>query len=100
MKRSLVLFTGLLASTVVFAQAAAPSPSPRSEGVERHHERAEKKFSEADSNHDGLISQSEWQSASLRRAAEHFRKLDGNRDGKLSGEELRAGWERRQEESR
>ena len=91
MKRSLILFTGLLAATTVFAQSAAPRADEGERYRERHQERAEAKFGESDSNHDGSISQSEWQSASLRRANEHFQKLDGNRDGKVSREEMSSG---------
>ena len=87
MKRSLILITGLLAATTALAQSTV-APRPRGDDGQRHRERAEAKFGEADSNHDGVISQSEWQSASLRRAKEHFEKMDGNRDGKLSREEM------------
>jgi hypothetical protein len=95
MKRSPILltclFTCLLTGTAAFAQSTAP----RTDDGERHGDRrgafAAAKFAEADSNHDGAISKSEWQSASLRRAAEHFQKMDGNRDGKLRQEEMAAG---------
>jgi hypothetical protein len=88
MKRSLFLLTGLLASTAALAQSTAPRSD---DGGDRRGGFAAAKFAEADSNHDGAISQSEWQSASLRRAAEHFQKMDSNRDGKLSQEEMAAG---------
>jgi Ca2+-binding EF-hand superfamily protein len=91
MKRSLILLTAMLASTAAFAQSAAPRADESEHRGERYRERAEEKFSEADSTHDGSISQSEWQSASLRRASERYRKLDGNRDGKLRHEEMAAG---------
>jgi Ca2+-binding EF-hand superfamily protein len=90
MKRSLILLTGLLAASAAFAQSTV-APAARGEDGNRYRERAEAKFGEADSNHDGAISQSEWQSASLRRAKEHFEKMDGNRDGKLSAEEMSSG---------
>ena len=86
MKRSLFLITGLLATSVVLAQSAAPPPQDG--GRERWKERADAKFNEADGNHDGNISQSEWQSARLREANEHFQRLDGNRDGKISRAEM------------
>jgi Ca2+-binding EF-hand superfamily protein len=89
MKRVSLLIIGLLASATVLAQTAAPSPQDG--GRERWKERADAKFGEADSNHDGNISQSEWQSASLRAAKEHFQKLDANRDGKLTRAEMDAG---------
>lgn len=86
MKRVSLLIIGLLASATVLAQTAAPSPQDG--GRERWKERADAKFGEADSNHDGNISQSEWQSASLRAANEHFQRMDSNRDGKLSRTEM------------
>ena len=88
MKRICFLLAGLLATTAVLAQSAAPPPAGG--GHERWKERADAKFGEADSNHDGNISQSEWQSARLREANEHFQRLDGNRDGKLSRTEMEA----------
>ena len=91
MKRSLILLTAVLASTAAFAQSAAPRADEGEHRGERYRERAEEKFSETDSNHDGSISQSEWQSASLRRSSERFQSLDGNRDGKLSHEEMASG---------
>ena len=87
MKRASLLIIGLLASATVLAQSAAPSQDA---GRERWKERADAKFGEADSNHDGNISQSEWQSARLREANEHFQRLDGNRDGKLSRTDMEA----------
>ena len=93
MKRSLLLFSGLLATGVVLAQTATPPPSnaQRDEMRQRWHERSEAKFGEADSNHDGNISQSEWQSARLKEANEHFQRLDTDRNGKLSKTEMEAG---------
>ena len=91
MKRSLILLTGLLACSAALAQSAAPRADEGERRGERHREFAEAKFADADSNHDGSISQSEWQSASLRRASEHFQKLDSNRDGKLTQAEMDAG---------
>lgn len=57
-------------------------------------------FGNADSNHDGRLSQSEWQSARLREATEKFRRMDANRDGALTPEELRAAREQRREQRR
>ena len=50
MKRSLLLFSGLLATGVVLAQTATPPPSnaQRDEMRQRWHERSEAKFGEAD----------------------------------------------------
>jgi hypothetical protein len=87
MNRIPVLLSVLLVSGTVLAQTAAPPP-PQDGGRERWRERADQKFGEADSNHDGNISQSEWQSARLREANEKFQKLDANRDGKLSRTEM------------
>jgi Ca2+-binding EF-hand superfamily protein len=95
MKKLTILLAGALASASVLAQTAAAPESSREERMQRHHERAEAKFAEADSNHDGAISQSEWQSARLREATEHFRKIDANRDGKLSREEMQQSREQR-----
>jgi len=92
MKRIPLLLTALLVSGASFAQSAAPPPPQDGGGRERMRdhmrERAEQKFNAADSNHDGNISQSEWQSAQLREANEHFQKLDANRDGKISRTEM------------
>jgi Ca2+-binding EF-hand superfamily protein len=88
MKKLTLLFAGVLASASVLAQTASAPETTREQRMQRFHERAEAKFAEADSNHDGAISQSEWQSARLREATEHFHKLDVNRDGKLSREEM------------
>ena len=96
MKTLPILFFGVLASAAAFAQSAtAPEPA-RGDRMQRHHERAEAKFAEADSNHDGAISQSEWQSARLREANERFQKLDANRDGRLSKVEVEQAREQRQ----
>jgi len=90
MKRLPLLLSTLLVSGTVLAQTAAPPPPDAGRDRMRDHmrERAEQKFNEADSNHDGNISQSEWQSASLREAKEHFTRLDANRDGKVSRAEM------------
>jgi Ca2+-binding EF-hand superfamily protein len=96
MKKLPILLAGVLASASALAQTAtAPEPQRGERTMQRHHERAEAKFAEADSNHDGAVSQSEWQSARLREATEHFRKLDANRDGKLTREEMQAAREQR-----
>jgi hypothetical protein len=88
-QRHIYLLAGLcvLGSTLALA-AADPA---------RGHARAEAAFDERDSNHDGRLSQSEWQAAQLRKANERFRQMDANRDGSLSREELQqAARERRQ----
>jgi Ca2+-binding EF-hand superfamily protein len=96
MKTLPILIAGLLATAAAFAQTAAAPAPPR--GERTHHpfrEHAEAKFAEADSNHDGAVSLSEWQAARLREAKEHFQKLDMNRDGKLTREEMAAAREQR-----
>jgi Ca2+-binding EF-hand superfamily protein len=86
MKRISLLLGTLLVSTTVLAQSAAPPAQDA--GRQRWHDRSDTRFTEADSNHDGDISQSEWQSARLRDANEWFQRLDSNRDGKLTRTEL------------
>jgi Ca2+-binding EF-hand superfamily protein len=90
MKRLPLLLTALLLSGAALAQSATPAPSEGGHERMREHmrERAEHKFGEADSNHDGNISQSEWQSARLREANAAFQKYDANRDGKISRAEM------------
>ena len=95
MKTLPILLAGVLASASAFAQDAA-APEPRGEHKQRMHDRAEAKFSEADSNHDGAISQAEWQSARLREANARFQKLDANRDGRLTELEMQQAREQRQ----
>jgi Ca2+-binding EF-hand superfamily protein len=88
--RHTLLATGLLAATATLAAfAASAGEDPRAERMQQHEQRADAAFAESDSNHDGRLSQSEWQSARLRDAAEKFKKLDLNRDGNLSREEMR-----------
>jgi Ca2+-binding EF-hand superfamily protein len=86
MNRSALLLAGLLASPTALAQTAAAPPKDGARP--RMHDFAGAKFTEADSNHDGNISQSEWQSARLREANEAFQRIDANRDGKLSRTEM------------
>jgi hypothetical protein len=88
-QRHAYLLAGLCALGTSFAIAAA--------GPARSHPRADAAFEERDSNHDGRLSQSEWQAAQLHKANERFRQMDANRDGSLSREELQqAARERRQ----
>lgn len=94
MKRIPLLLTAMLLSGTAFAQTATPPPERRMDPEQMHgawRERAEHKFNEADSNHDGSLSQSEWQSARLRESNEMFQKMDANRDGKISRTELQQG---------
>jgi Ca2+-binding EF-hand superfamily protein len=87
MKRSILFISGLLATGIVFAQATTPPTTQDDRGERmrnRWQEKLDAKFGEADSNHDGTISQSEWQSARLREANEQFQRMDANRDGKLT----------------
>jgi hypothetical protein len=97
MKRSILLISGLLATGIVLAQTATPPPQgDHGERMRnRMQERLDAKFQESDSNHDGTITQAEWQSARLREANEHFQKMDGNRDGKLTRTEVDAARDQR-----
>jgi Ca2+-binding EF-hand superfamily protein len=91
MKRLPLLLTAMLLSGTAFAQTATPPTERRMDPEQMHgawREHAEQKFNDADSNHDGNLSQSEWQSARLRESNQMFQKLDANRDGKLSRAEL------------
>jgi Ca2+-binding EF-hand superfamily protein len=90
-RKQVFLAAGLLALGSTFALAAA-GDAPCGQHMR---ERADAAFAESDSNHDGRLSQSEWQSAQLRKAAEKFRKMDANRDGSLSREEMQAAREQR-----
>ena len=74
MNRSALLFAGLLASTTALAQTAA-APPPKDGERPRMQDFVAAKFSEADSNHDGNLSQSEWQSARLREANDAFQRM-------------------------
>jgi hypothetical protein len=94
MKRLPLLLTAMLLSGTAFAQTATPPPERRMDPDQMHEQwraRAEQKFNEADSNHDGNISQSEWQSARLRESNEMFQKLDSDRNGKISRTEMQQG---------
>ncbi|MEO8162128.1 MAG: EF-hand domain-containing protein, partial [Arenimonas sp.] len=90
MKNTPILLAGLLAvSAAAFAQTATDTDA-RGEHRQQRQQRADAAFNQSDSNHDGKLSQSEWQSARMRESADKFRSLDSNRDGKLSREELQA----------
>ena len=92
--RHTLLAAGLLAATATVALAAGAAPGEaHGERMQQRGERADEMFSQTDSNHDGKLSQSEWQAARLREATDKFRKLDANRDGNLSREELQAARE-------
>jgi len=83
-------FSFLLASACALGTSLALAAAGEPRGP-----RAGAAFDDADGNHDGRLSQSEWQSARLRDAAERFRRFDVNRDGALSREELQAAHEQR-----
>ena len=90
--RHIFLLAGICALGTTLALAAA-DPA-------RGHRRGEAAFAEGDSNHDGRLSQSEWQSAQLRKANERFRRMDANRDGSLSREEMQQAARDRREHRR
>jgi Ca2+-binding EF-hand superfamily protein len=52
-------------------------------------------FAQADSNHDGRLSQAEFERARSQRLAEQFQKMDANHDGALTQDEMRQGHEMR-----
>jgi Ca2+-binding EF-hand superfamily protein len=85
-RKHAILAAVVLALGSTLALAAA-GDEPRGQ---RMRERADAAFADSDSNHDGRLSQSEWQSAQLRKATEKFRRMDANRDGSLSREEMQA----------
>lgn len=91
MKNFRFLLAGACALGTTLALAAAGGA---------HAPRAAAAFGEADSNHDGRLSQSEWQSARLREATEKFRRMDANRDGSLTREEMQAAREQHREKRR
>ena len=91
--RHTLLAASLLAATATIALASTDAPATDDARAQRMQQHADEMFAQTDSNHDGKISASEWQSARLREATEKFNKLDTNRDGKLSKEELAAGRE-------
>jgi Ca2+-binding EF-hand superfamily protein len=95
MKNSTLLLAGLLASTaaVAFAQTAV-EPGKQGERQRHRQERVEAVFTEIDSNHDGRVSQSEWQAAQLRKSQEKFQQLDLDRNGNLSREEVESARDR------
>jgi Ca2+-binding EF-hand superfamily protein len=90
-RKHIFLGAGLLALASTLALAAVDGDGRG----QRMAQRADQAFEGADNNHDGRLSQSEWQSAQLRKATEKFRKMDGNRDGSLSREEMRAARDQR-----
>src|SRR4029079_5193048 len=61
------------------------------------HAKAEARFNESDSNHDGKISFAEMQASEQRRLRERFDKLDADHDGGVTMAEMRLAHERRHE---
>ena len=90
MNRKHICFAASLLALGSTLALAAASGEPGEQRRQHGQEGAEARFADADNNHDGRISQSEWQSARLREANEKFRKLDANGDGSLSQQELQA----------
>jgi Ca2+-binding EF-hand superfamily protein len=83
--KKLALFTfGLLAASIAFAQ----QPATGKAGAIRADKRTEL-FAESDTNHDGKLSQAEWQQAQIRASAKRFEKMDLNHDGMLTQDEMR-----------
>lgn len=92
-KSILILLATTLVSGAALAQTAG-SDDAREARHEQKRERAAAMFAEADSNHDGRISKSEWQAAQLRKSNERFQKLDLDRNGSLTREEMQQVRER------
>jgi Ca2+-binding EF-hand superfamily protein len=98
MNRSLlcVALTLAVGASAVFGQTAAVSGrSDAWRGDMRA--RAQARFDEADTNHDGKLSFAEMQDAENRRLSERFNKLDVNHDGGVSMEEMRQAHQQRRE---
>lgn len=101
MKRS-SLFLALalvLGAGAVFAQTATVS-GPLDAGRGDRHAKAQARFEESDTNHDGKLSFAEMQNAENRRLSERFNKLDVNHDGGISMAEMRQAHEQRREHRR
>jgi len=96
MNRSLLLLALALSTGAVLAQTAAVAgKSDAWRGDMRA--RAQARFDEADTNHDGKLSFAEMQDAENKRLSERFNKLDANHDGGVSMEEMHQAHERGRE---
>lgn len=73
----------VLASGVALA---AESGTPRRS---QHAEQLRERWTQADANHDGMLSREEAQQG-MPKLAQHFDQLDRNGDGQLTADELRA----------
>ncbi len=82
-KRSLFAI-GTTASLLALSLAVAAEGPGRSRG-----ERGAEAFAQADANHDGRLSQAEFERAREQRIAEQFQKMDANHDGSLTQDEMR-----------
>jgi Ca2+-binding EF-hand superfamily protein len=96
MNRPLLLLALALVATAAIAQTAAVSGKTDAWRGDRH-AKAQARFDEADSNHDGKLSFAEMQDAENRRLSERFNKLDLNHDGGVSMEEMRQAHQQRRE---
>lgn len=93
----IVLFIALTASAgIALAQTAMTTGNSDSPRADRH-AKAEARFNDADSNHDGKISFEEMQAAEQHRLRERFDKLDANHDGGVSMDEMRLAHQHRGE---
>ena len=82
-----------LTATAAFAQPPAPpqaAPGPMTRA--QMQQMTQQRFTEADANHDGSISQEEMVAAGAdaARAAATMQRMDANHDGKISLDELTA----------
>jgi Ca2+-binding EF-hand superfamily protein len=94
MKRSLIFLALALSAGLALAETATVSGKHDGEHGDRH-AKAEARFNEVDSNHDGKLSFAEMQAAEQQRLKERFDRLDADHDGGVSLAEMRQAHEHR-----
>lgn len=88
------LFVLVLAFSVsVTAAASVASDHVASSG---QYPKAQARFAQADSNHDGKLSQDEWQHMREQGLAAQFRRMDLDHDGSLTAQEIGQAHRQRQ----
>jgi Ca2+-binding EF-hand superfamily protein len=91
----------LLVALCVFGASVALAQQPASGNRDARRAemqaKADARFKQSDSNHDGKLSQAEWRAAREQRLAEEFARLDANKDGGLTADEMRQGFRARQQ---
>jgi Ca2+-binding EF-hand superfamily protein len=90
MNKMTLLGVGAATSLLALSLAMAAEGPARGRG-----ERGAEAFARADSNHDGRLSQAEFERARSQRLAEQFQKQDLNHDGALTQDEMRQGHQMR-----